>query len=155
MIHYIRLETYITIFSVLTQNIDIISGSEILTKELFYSARRNSSIFVKSFYSMWQLSRLCKCEKTKVGVAYCDYTSAHLLLNISTLQHTHTWSRLERLFGSWLSPWYWPRSLSPAAILRNFFKSTTYSALGWENRRFQNCVKLLNNKVGYYRLFEF
>ncbi len=41
-----------------------------------------------------------------------------------------TWSRLDRLLGSWLRPWYWPLSLSPAAIFLNFFKSTTYRALG-------------------------
>ena len=40
-----------------------------------------------------------------------------------------TWSRFERLFGSWLRVWYWPRSLSPAAILLNFLRSTTYKAL--------------------------
>jgi len=41
----------------------------------------------------------------------------------------HTWSRLDRLLGSWLRAWYWPRNRSPAAIFLNFFKSTTYRAL--------------------------
>lgn len=40
-----------------------------------------------------------------------------------------TWSRLDRLLGSWLRPWYWPLSRSPAAIFLNFFRSTTYRAL--------------------------
>lgn len=46
----------------------------------------------------------------------------------------HTWSRLDRLLGSWLSPWYCPRSRSPAAIFLNFFRSTTYSALKQDTR---------------------
>ena len=40
-----------------------------------------------------------------------------------------SWSRLDKLLGSWLSPWYWPLSRSPAAIWRNLFKSITYNAL--------------------------
>lgn len=48
--------------------------------------------------------------------------------NVSGRQF-QTWSRLERLLGSWLSPWYCPLSRSPAAIFLNFFRSTTYRAL--------------------------
>lgn len=40
-----------------------------------------------------------------------------------------TWSRLDRLLGSWLRPWYCPLRRSPAAIFLNFFRSTTYKAL--------------------------
>lgn len=47
----------------------------------------------------------------------------------SEWRERQTWSRLERLLGSWLSPWYCPLSRSPAAIFLNFFRSTTYSAL--------------------------
>ncbi len=53
--------------------------------------------------------------------------SYHIIYDI--ISELHTWSRLDRLLGSWLRAWYWPRNLSPAAILRNFFKSTTYRAL--------------------------
>jgi len=46
-----------------------------------------------------------------------------------------TWSRLDKLLGSWLSPWYCPRRRSPAAMRRNFLKSTTYSALYQHNNK--------------------
>lgn len=78
----------------------------------------------------------------------------HYKYNIKqSLHHTNiqlhyvwvTWSRLDRLLGSWLKAWYWPRNLSPAAILRNFFKSTTYRALVeiWKGRdgRESRCEK--------------
>lgn len=54
-----------------------------------------------------------------------------------------TWSRLERLFGSWLSPWYCPRIRSPAAIFLNFLRSTTYRALpgAWQRHVKYVCVK--------------
>jgi hypothetical protein len=61
------------------------------------------------------------------------YSGNDLMLTWCIILLGRSWSKLDRLLGSWLSPWYWPRNLSPAAILRNFFKSTTYKAL--ENER--------------------
>ena len=58
-----------------------------------------------------------------------------------------SWSKLERLLGSWLRPWYWPLSRSPAAIRRNLFKSITYNALKYRKR---NIIKKI--KVHYYFL---
>jgi len=58
-----------------------------------------------------------------------------------------TWSRLDRLLGSWLRPWYWPLSLSPAAIFLNFFRSTTYRALRSTKKKKKSCHIYLHSTI--------
>lgn len=68
-------------------------------------------------------------------------------INQKMVQAIHTWSRFDRLFGSWLRAWYWPRSLSPAAIFLNFFRSTTYKAL-------KRILKKEIRFLGFHLLFD-
>lgn len=59
----------------------------------------------------------------KAEEKFLCFTGAAVKCGLTTRRQT--WSRLDRLFGSWLRPWYCPLSRSPAAIFLNFFKSTT------------------------------
>lgn len=100
----------------------------------------------------WKWKIICKsrqlrypiqnCTKGEKGAENVTFWSCHILKFTSrkwssldpcteneSMNILPTWSRFERLFGSWLRAWYWPRSLSPAAILLNFLRSTTYKAL--------------------------